>query len=340
MAKRSPLKIVITSGDRDGVGLEVGCKALVALGPQPRARFLITAETSAYRLFTRSGSFKKFRQKFRPVEIFDVPMATAYKVLADLKADEIAVLVNNSGHRSLEANWVFEAAKLACNDQISALVTGPVSKERFDALIPGCMGHTALLARVSGKTVFQGYIGPKMAVVLATDHISLKDVERMATAKRLRGASEAVLQLRRLLPPKRRRRPVAWLGLNPHGGEDGLIGRFEQRVHSRTLLPRSFGRPLPADTAFSPKALGSTSVYLSLYHDQGLIPFKMLHGQDSGFQISLGLPFIRTSVDHGTAKNLFGKGVANPGSMIDAIKAAMIAAAKGSTNAQPSRKKK
>ena len=340
MTTRSPLKIIITSGDRDGVGLEVTLKALVIIGPQPSARFLITAEASAYRLLGRTALFKNLNNKFRPVELLDVPMSIAYKVLTDLKPNEIAVLISSGKQQRLEAKWVLEAAELAYSKHISALVTGPVSKERFNALIPGCRGHTALLASVSGKTVFQGYIGPNMAVVLATDHVAVKDIERMATAKRLRGASEAVLQLRKLLPAKRRRRPVAWLGLNPHSGEDGLIGRFEQRVHSRKLLPRSFGRPVPADTAFSPKALDSTSVYLSLYHDQGLIPFKMLHGQDSGFQISLGLPFIRTSVDHGTAKNLFGKGVANPGSMIDAIKAALMAATMGNAIKRPLRKKK
>lgn len=331
---------MVTSGDRDGVGLEVTCKALLALGPQPRARFLITAEASAFRRFTRSLLYKKFRVRFRPVEISDVPMAVAYKVLTDLKSNEVAVLISDSKQKFLEATWVLEAAKLAHAGLISALVTGPVSKERFTALLPGCMGHTALLANLSGKTVFQGYIGPKMAVVLATDHVALEKVEQLVTTKRLREAAEATMELRRLLPPRRRRRPIAWLGLNPHAGEDGLIGRFEQRVHARKMLPRAFGRPVPADTAFSQKALDSTSVYLSLYHDQGLIPFKMLHGQDSGFQISLGLPFIRTSVDHGTAKNLFGKGVANPGSMIDAIEAAMTAAETIKTISRPSRKKK
>ena len=340
MTTRSPLKIVITSGDRDGVGLEVTCKALLALGPQPGARFLVTAEASSYRRFTRSLLYRKLRGQFQPVEIFDVPMAVAHKVLTDLKPNEIAVLISSGKKQSLEAAWVLEAAKLAHAKLISALVTGPVSKERFSALVPGCMGHTALLAGLSGKAVFQGYIGPKMAVVLATDHVALEKVEGNLTAKRLRGAADAALELRRLLPPQRRRLPIAWLGLNPHAGEDGLIGRFEQRVRSRKMLPRTFGRPIPADTAFSPKAIDSTSVYLSLYHDQGLIPFKMLHGQDSGFQISLGLPFIRTSVDHGTAKNLFGKGVANPGSMIDAIKAAMTAAKTTKTISSPSRKKK
>jgi 4-hydroxythreonine-4-phosphate dehydrogenase len=294
------------------------------------ARFLIAAHVSTFAEFCKSRYFQALQKKFRLVKIFDVPLKVAARIMVDLRAGEIAVLLDSNRELNAEAKWVLEAAELANEKVISALVTGPVSKERFEALFPGCMGHTALLARVSRKPVFQGYIG------LATDHIPLSKVESVLTARRLRGASDAVLQLRTLLPAKRRALPVTWLGLNPHSGENGLIGRFEDRVLNRQLIPRAFGTPLPADTAFGPEKLKSTSVYLSLYHDQGLIPFKMLHGQDSGFQISLGLPFIRTSVDHGTAKTIFGKGIANPGSMIDAIKAAMVAA----TNARPPRKQK
>lgn len=336
MKKRHAQKIVITSGDRDGVGLEVTCKALTALGPQANTRFLVAAHISTFAELSKATYFLALQKKFRLVKIFDVPMTVAAKIMEDLKAGEIAVLLDSNRDSNSEALWVLAAAELAREKVISALVTGPVSKERFEALFPGCMGHTSLLARVSGKPVFQGYIGPKMSVVLATDHIPLSKVESVLTAKRLRGASDAVLQLRRLLPAKRRALPVTWLGLNPHSGENGLIGRFENRILKKRLIPRAFGPPLPADTAFGPEKLKSTSVYLSLYHDQGLIPFKLLHGQDSGFQISLGLPFIRTSVDHGTAKTIFGKGIANSGSMIDAIKAAMVAA----KNARPPRNKK
>lgn len=336
MTKRSVQKIVITSGDRDGIGLEVTCKALTALGPQARARFLIAAHVSTFTQQSKAVYFQALQKKFRLVKIFDIPMRLAAKIMVDLKANEVAVLLDSGREPKTEAQWVLSAAELAHEKVISALVTGPVSKERFEALLPGCMGHTSLLARVSGKPVFQGYIGPAMSVVLATDHLPISKVESALTAKRLRGASDAVSQLRRLLPAKRRALPVAWLGLNPHSGENGLIGKFEERIRKKQLIPRYFGPPLPADTAFGAAKLKSTSVYLSLYHDQGLIPFKMLHGQDSGFQISLGLPFIRTSVDHGTAKTIFGKGLANSGSMIDAIEAAMMAA----TIAQPSRNKK
>lgn len=336
MAKSSVLKIVITSGDRDGVGFEVTCKALAALGPQPKARFLIAAHTASFLRAKKSPYFRSLGKRFRLVEILDLPLAVATEVLADLKSDEIAVLLDSNREREAEARWVQAAANLANKKLISALVTGPVSKERFEALLPGCMGHTALLAAASGKPVFQGYIGEKMSVVLATDHIPLDKVESSLTDEKLRLAADAALQLRRLLPAKRQKKPITWLGLNPHSGEGGLIGTFENKVLDQQLLPKSFGQPLPADTAFSFEQLNSTSVYLSLYHDQGLIPFKMLHGQDSGFQISLGLPFIRTSVDHGTAKAIFGKNIANPGSMIDAIKAAMTAAA----IARPSAKKK
>ncbi len=314
---------MITSGDRDGIGLEVTCKALAMIGPQSRARFLMTAHSAGYTDARKSTYFSLLRKKFRIIELPEVPVDSAYEVLRDLEENELGILVDSRPNKKTEADWVLSAARLAYESKIDALVTGPVSKERFQAMSRKYRGHTAVLADIAQTPVFQGYIGPKMAIVLATDHVPLHSVEQHLSAKRLAGAAEATLQLRQLLDRKRRVRPIAWLGLNPHSGENGLIGSFEQRVKLKNLLPRSFGAPVPADTAFSAEKISSTSVYLALYHDQGLIPFKMLHGQDSGFQISLGLPFLRTSVDHGTAKSLFGKGLANAGSMNDAIMAAM-----------------
>jgi 4-hydroxy-L-threonine phosphate dehydrogenase PdxA len=150
------------------------------------------------------------------------------------------------------------------------------------------------------------------------------------------------VQLRRILPAIRRKRPIAVLGLNPHAGENGLIGHFENRVLKSALLSakragQSIVGPIPADTAFTRESLNRFSVVVSLYHDQGLIPFKMLHGQDSGFQVSLGLPFIRTSVDHGTAKDIFGQGTANSGSMVDAINGAIKLAHALRSNAKQSK---
>ena len=218
-----------------------------------------------------------------------------------------------------EAGWFRDAVSLAQDESVAALVTGPVSKGRFKPY--GCMGHTGLLAQMTGRKILQGYIGDELAIVLATDHVPLSAVESVLSKKLVSQAVAAALQLRELLPASRRRRPLALMGLNPHAGEGGMIGRYEQSLK----LTHGVLGPLSADTAFTREQREKYSVAVALYHDQGLIPFKLLHGQDSGFQVSLGLPFVRTSVDHGTATDLFGRGKANPGSMLDAIEGALAA---------------
>ena len=111
---------------------------------------------------------------------------------------------------------------------------------------------------------------------------------------------------------------IAVLGLNPHAGEGGLIGNLEKTLFAR--LPKGVVGPLVPDAAFLKKNWPLYSIFVCLYHDQGLIPFKMQHGQDSGAHLTLGLAFVRTSVDHGTAVDIFNKNVANPNSMLEAIK--------------------
>jgi 4-hydroxythreonine-4-phosphate dehydrogenase len=114
---------------------------------------------------------------------------------------------------------------------------------------------------------------------------------------------------------------LAIVGVNPHAGEQGLLGDEEALL--RQLLGADVRGPLVPDAAFLPANWGLYSVYVCPYHDQGLIPFKLVHGFDSGVHMTLGLPFIRTSVDHGTAKDIFGKNKARAGSMKDAITTAI-----------------
>lgn len=310
MAK--PVFLAITSGDRDGVGLEVACRALSEIGPQHAARFILTCSGDS----AATAQLKRLK-KFRQVHVSsrEMPLSLAWQILRDMRPNELLVW-RDAGN---EAAWVQMSARLALQGKISGLVTGPVSKERFRKVNSKYMGHTGMLSALAGVPIQQGYVGPKLNIVLATDHIPIMMVEAALNARVVKRAVENAIQMRRLLPVKMRRRPVAVLGLNPHAGEAGLIGSFEKRLQ----LPRGVVGPIPADTAFTRDALEKYSVVVALYHDQGLIPFKLLHGQDSGFQISLGLPFVRTSVDHGTAKDIFGRDKANPGSMIEAIKGAL-----------------
>ncbi|MCB0363235.1 MAG: 4-hydroxythreonine-4-phosphate dehydrogenase PdxA, partial [Bdellovibrionales bacterium] len=141
----------------------------------------------------------------------------------------------------------------------------------------------------------------------------------------------AASRLRKLLKPSLREKPIALVGLNPHAGEDSLIGNEEEKIFLTALKEADRNKiavegPLVPDAAFSPENWSRYSVFVCPYHDQGLIPFKMIHGQKSGVHITMGLPFVRTSVDHGTAKNIFGKNRANPNSMVEALKWAIMLA--------------
>jgi 4-hydroxythreonine-4-phosphate dehydrogenase len=169
-----------------------------------------------------------------------------------------------------------------------------------------------------------GFIGKYFSVVIATAHIPLSHVAAKINFKFLSDALLNTNSLRKLLPTAIKKRPIAVLGLNPHSGEESLMGNEEASIFPNLL---QFARenkipmhgPIVPDAAFLKKNWSRYSVFLALYHDQGLIPFKTIHGQDSGVHITLGIPFIRTSVDHGTAKDIFGKNKANHRSMTEAL---------------------
>ena len=171
-----------------------------------------------------------------------------------------------------------------------------------------------------------GFFGKQFSVVLATGHSPLARAIIEFSPSRLTRAIAAAERLRSILPPRQAALPLALVGLNPHAGESGLIGKDEIWL---TKLVRDLSTsidivgPLVPDAAFLPPNWKRHSVYICPYHDQGLIPFKMVHGFDSGVHLTLGLPFVRTSVDHGTAKDLFGKNKAEHGSMKDALRVAI-----------------
>ncbi|HRK06314.1 MAG TPA: 4-hydroxythreonine-4-phosphate dehydrogenase PdxA [Pseudobdellovibrionaceae bacterium] len=229
-------------------------------------------------------------------------------------------------HRSgAAAQSVIRAFELAHEGMVDAVVTGPIRKTSFHRLGIRELGHNGVLRELMGYKPIQGYVGSELNVVLASDHIPLAQVPQALTASNLQRALSAAEELRSGLEAKRRRLPIAWLGLNPHAGENGLMGREEARL-ARIIGRRAIG-PLPADSAFTLSQRAKYSVVIALYHDQGLIPFKTLHGPNQGYQISLGLPFVRTSVDHGTADDLLKSDQlhrAEAGSMLAAILGAQL----------------
>jgi 4-hydroxythreonine-4-phosphate dehydrogenase len=213
-----------------------------------------------------------------------------------------------------------------------ALVTAPIDKMVASSEGLRHPGHTEYLAERGGVDDFAMLMaGAKIKVALATIHLPLKEVaDRLDVAAIVRAGSLLARSLAEDFGVARPR--VGVLGLNPHAGERGLLGDEEQRVIGPAIarlqawahelgLDASFHGPLSADTAFHHHVVGQLDGLVAMYHDQGLGPFKLAHFDD-GVNVTLGLPFVRTSPDHGTAKDIAGRGIANPASMIAAIELA------------------
>jgi 4-hydroxythreonine-4-phosphate dehydrogenase len=209
--------------------------------------------------------------------------------------------------------------------RVDAIATAPINKEALRLAGLPWRGHTDMLAHLTGaRDVAMMFHSEVLRVVLATVHIALADVPRALT----RALLEATLDLTaRELPRFGIERPrIAVAGLNPHAGEHGLFGCEEETVMTPAIdACRARGidvaGPFPGDTVFVRARRGEFDVVVACYHDQGLIPVKLVaFGQ--AVNVTLGLPIVRTSVDHGTAFDIAGKGVADPQSMIAAVRLA------------------
>jgi 4-hydroxythreonine-4-phosphate dehydrogenase len=210
--------------------------------------------------------------------------------------------------------------------RIDAIATAPINKEAFAAAGLSWRGHTELLAHLTGAPrVAMMFYAESLRVVLATVHIPLADVPRALTREALEGVIDlAARELPRFGIPKPR---IALAGLNPHAGEHGVIGREDADVLAPAVAAcRARGiaadGPFPGDTVFVRALRGEFDAVVACYHDQGLIPIKLV-AFGKAVNVTLGLPIIRTSVDHGTAFDIAGQDVADPSSMIEAIKLAV-----------------
>lgn len=309
-------RILITTGDTDGIGLEVTFKALEKL-PKPlfkRFVFYIYLHPKSQPLYV-----KKLKLKFKHVEVDDSLSISKFSTNQSMDPGIQIVLICS---QKTPADWIFQASQLCLEKKFSALVTAPLSKTLIQASGYEEVGHTEILSRVcKTNNLYMMFLGKYFNVVLLTGHIPLQKVSKNLLKFSDRTFSANLLKIRSKLHAKMKSKPIALLGFNPHAGEAGIIGAAEESYLSHFFKSNSlpFTGPLVPDVAFQKKFWQSYSIYIALYHDQGLIPFKLVHGQDSGVHITMGLPFVRTSVDHGTAKDIFGKNKANPSSMLDAI---------------------
>ena len=217
---------------------------------------------------------------------------------------------------------------------VDAIVTAPISKTSWhQAGMKKYPGHTELLAaRFGAKHVAMMFVAPQLRVVLATIHEPVSELRNLFTIGRVFDPMElADRALRNWFGCEKPR--LAVCGLNPHAGEEGRFGDEERRVITPAILMAEQAGiqadgPFPADTVFTKALAGEYDCVVAMYHDQGLIPIKLL-ARDEAVNLTLGLPIIRTSPDHGTAFDIAGRGTAHPGSMIAAINLAIDLANQG-----------
>ncbi len=248
----------------------------------------------------------------------------------DVGAFEVGVVSAAAGRAAFET--ITAAVRDAQAGLVDAIATAPVNKLAFSRAGLAWKGHTDLLANLTGSPkVAMMFWSEPLKVVLATIHVPLAEVPRLVTRETLSDIIELTArELPRFGIPAPR---LALAGLNPHAGEDGLLGSEEEEV-LRPVVAAARERgvqidgPFPGDTVFVRAARGEFDAVIACYHDQGLIPVKLLaFGQ--AVNVTLGLPIIRTSVDHGTAFDIAGRDVADPSSMITAtLLAAQLARAR------------
>ncbi len=230
------------------------------------------------------------------------------------------------------ASYIIQAVKLAQEHKIDAIVTAPINKKSLQDSGHDYPGHTEMLARLTDtQDVVMMLVGTKLRVVLITIHCAISRVPKLLSVEKINKTititHKSLKTFFAISSPR-----IAVAGLNPHAGEGGVFGNEEQDIIVPAIqkLQREgidATGPYPPDTLFYYAARGRFDAVVCMYHDQGLIPLKLLHFED-GVNVTLGLPLIRTSVDHGTAYDIAGKASANPASLLSAIDMAVQMARK------------
>lgn len=332
MTKIAP--IALTIGEPGGIGPELTLKAWLRRNEDGLAPFCVIAPLGIIeqaiarsdvsvpiKVISDISETARVFDTALPVLVIDEPTADAVPGIASAKTANVVI------------ESITRAVELSKSGAASAVITNPIQKSAlYDAGFKH-PGHTEFLAELAGPDTVPVMMlaNSKLRVVPLTIHIALSDVPKQLTAdliiKRCRITAASLQKDFGIANPR-----LAIAGLNPHAGEDGTMGSEEQTIMApaiETLRAEGLNviGPLPADTMFHEEARANYDVALCPYHDQALIPVKTLdfHG---GVNVTLGLPFIRTSPDHGTALNIAGKGIARPDSLITALKMAAEMATK------------
>lgn len=322
-------------GDPCGIGPEIIVKSLKSPSIKTLAKYVIIGNKG---VFDQTAKALKMPVKYTTIshiseiENADIPIAllsSDNNFTPSLMKQKKATAAGGE----LSVQCVIKGINFAMSGHIDSLVTAPICKEAIHMAGYGYPGHTEMLHTFSGvERVVMLMAGGKLRVAFATTHIAIKDVPQSITPEGILGTiticNDGLTQFFGLKKPR-----IAVCGLNPHAGEEGIFGAEEREI----IIPAiekarkrgiSCDGPVSADTVFYKALKGAYDVVVAIYHDQGAIPLK-LHAFETGVNITLGIPFVRTSPDHGTAYDIAGKGIADPRSMMEAIKtAAKMAKAK------------
>jgi len=323
--------IVISMGCPAGIGPEIILK-FFAVWTDPSHQYVVAGDLS---VLSRAAEELKIPARIvpwqpgEPVVAGTVPVLSLSELAAELVWGRPDAVCGRAAGRYIET-----AADLALNGPAAAMVTCPVAKEFLNQGGYDFPGHTEMLADISGTENFGMMMaGERLRVTLATIHMSIRKViaslSREGISRVIALTAASLRQDFAIASPR-----IAVAALNPHAGENGMFGEEESRIIAPAVAAaRAAGidvsNPLPPDTVFARAAAGDYDAVVAMYHDQGLIPFKLLHFSD-GVNFTMGLPLVRTSVDHGTAYDIAGRGLASPESLAAAVRmAGEIAANRG-----------
>lgn len=300
--------IFITMGDPSGIGPEVTLKALASRRLSRPANFFIIGDRFVLDKVKRRLKIKK---DFDIIDLGNVPRGKF----------KFGKIDKAYGRASIE--YLQEALSIIKKKKNTALVTAPISKEAINKAGFRYGGHTEFLAKATRASKFaMMLIGEPLRVTLLTRHVPVKDVSARIKREKIIDAIELTHGfIARYL--NKRYPKIAVAALNPHAGEGGILGAEEKRVIAPAVLKakrkyKNVYGPVAPDAVFYDAYKGKVDAIICMYHDQALIPLKMI-ARDRGVNITLGLPFVRTSPDHGTAFDIAGKGIADPSSMVEAI---------------------
>lgn len=325
MRMDNKILIALTMGDPGGIGPEIILKGFLKFKEKPWQIVVI----GDYSFLQKKAKKFNLSVALNPVnDISEADFSSGKLNLLDMKNLSPDTLEGEANKEAGKASYEYikKAVELALAGKVSAIVTAPINKKSISLAGLSYVGHTEMLADLTNtKDCAMMLIGGKIRVVLVTTHVAISKVNKFIKKDRIFktiSLADRSLKFFGINTPR-----IAVAGLNPHAGDSGIFGTEE----TEEILPAiemakqnsiNVTGPYPADSLFVKAKKGEFDAVVVMYHDQGLIPVKM-EGFGKGVNVTLGLPIIRTSVDHGTAYDIVGKGIAETGSLIAALEVAV-----------------